>query len=175
MKNNFFNASPRLNWKDFQHQPLPPDPPVHCLSLPSNSVPVIGSDTQHKQAEIPCSHCGSSKNRKKRACLQGSPTKNPKTQHDAELSCKSEAERSIHSGDILRKRIRQSNWQTEIGTKTQESNCSTAWNNWINLLFLWMSTQKQKISIISLFSLNANLILEISFGIPKCAWPHPYE
>ena len=108
------------------------------------------------------------KQKKKWACLQGSPTKNPKTQHDAELSCKNEVERSIHSGDILRNK-------TEIGPKLKNQNCSTAWNNSINLLFLWMSTQKQKTSIISLFCLNANLILEIFFGTPECAWPHPYE
>ena len=40
--------------------------------------------------------------------------------------------------------------------------------NWVNLLFLWKSTDIQS-------CLTADLILEIPFGLPKCAWPHPYK
>ena len=61
--------------------------------------------------------------------------------------------------------------------KTQGLNCFTKWNNSINLLFLWMPIHMQKIIIIAYFGLChiEDVILEITFRMPRCASTHPYE
>ena len=60
-----------------------------------------------------------------------------------------------------------------FGARTQKLECWSAWNNWINLPFLWKPTHMQKnqhYSSIQFWHI-ADLILHITFGMSRCAWP----
>ena len=69
-------------------------------------------------------------------------------------------------------------WLAEriLGPKLKNQTIKTAWNNWINLLLLWMATHMQKTTIIELSSVLAICTFNIgNYGMSRCAWPLQYE